>query len=318
MAVELPTTLRRDQPLSVATEAYLAEVTSRRSKRSRGAGEIPAAPVEKKPGVKREIKYYRGDLNNVTHKVDVLSCDLPLFALAPTKDIRIYERDGASVKIIPNACGAAHVFDKDLWIYCIGQLVAGKNRQDAGLDRFVELDVQGYLRTTGRVAYKLGVERLKESLLRLKGTVIQTNVWSAKVRKEEAFGLLDEYQYVEAPNGEITGLRVVLPDWVWRSVEKLEVLSIPPGYFDLRKALERRLFEIGRKHVGTKFKWSVKLETLKDKAGSVGELKEFKRQVKEIVEAHQQGTFPTFILELDDKSKVLTFHKIRTKTRVKK
>lgn len=126
MAVELPPTLRRDQPLSDATEAYLAEVTSRRSKRSRGAGEIPAAPVEKQPGVKREIKYYRGDLNNVTHKVDVLSCDLPLFALAPTKDIRIYERDGASVKIIPNACGAAHVFDKDLWIYCIGQLVAGK------------------------------------------------------------------------------------------------------------------------------------------------------------------------------------------------
>ncbi len=316
MAVELPSTLRRDRPLSAATEAYVASVSSRRAERNRAVDERPA-PAEKKSSAKREIKYYRGNLENVTNKVDVLSCDVPLFALTSTRDLRVYERDGASVKIKPTADGAATVFDKDLWIYCIGQLVAGKNRDEDALDRFIELDVQGYLRTTGRVAYRLGVERLKDSLRRLKGTIVETNVYTSKIRQEESFGLLDEYQYIESANGEITGLRVVLPDWVWRSIEKLEVLSIPPGYFDLRKALERRLFEIGRKHCGTKLKWSISLEILRDKAGSVHDLKGFKRQIKEIVAAHLRGTFPTFILTLDDKSNVLTFHQKKIKIKAK-
>ena len=313
MAVELPQTLRRDRPLSAKTEAYLAEMTSRRSKRGRAVDEVPAAqPV----APKREIKYYRGGLDKVTHKLDVLSCDLPIFALAPTKDVRIYERNGASVKIIPNLYGAATVLDKGLWIYCIGQLVAGKNGNKEGLSRFIEIDIQAFLKSTERVAYSRGVERLKESLQRLKGTTIETNVWSAKERKFDSFGLLETYGYVENADGVITGLQVELPDWVWRSVKKLEVLSIPPSYFKMRKTLERRLFEIGRKHCGKKFEWSIRLEVLKDKCGSVSELKEFKRQVKMIVADHWgRETFPLFTLALDDKSDVLTFYKTNTKTK---
>lgn len=320
MAVELPQRLRRDRPLSAETEAFLSEVTNRRSKRGRAAGKSPAALVEKKTGVPREIKYYRGELDNVTHKTDVLSCDLPIFALRSTDKVRVYERDGVQVMIKPDVVdGCATVMDKALWIYCVGQMVAALNQGATGVSRYVEIDVQDFLKKTGKEAYTRGVEKLKVSLQRLKGTTIKTNVYSAKIRKEEAFGLLDEYQYIEAPNGEITGLRVVLPDWVWRSIEKLEVLSIPPGYFNLRKTLERRLFEIGRKHVGSKLKWPISLEVLKDKCGSVGELKEFKRQVKAIVSEHYgHETFPTFILTLDEGSNVLTFHQKKIKVRAKK
>lgn len=59
------------------------------------------------------------------------------------------------------------------------------------------------------------------------------------------------------------------------------------GYFRLRKPLERRIYEIARKHCGKQREWKISLEKLQLKCGSCSTLKEFRRLVGAIVEEDQ-------------------------------
>ena len=43
---------------------------------------------------------------------------------------------------------------------------------------------------------------------------------------------------------------VTLSDWIYRSVLARSVLTLHRDYFRLRKPLERRVYEIARKHCG--------------------------------------------------------------------
>ncbi len=52
------------------------------------------------------------------------SMEPPLFALkAGDMRVRIYERNGVSVRIILGHYGCATIHGKDVWIYCVSQLV---------------------------------------------------------------------------------------------------------------------------------------------------------------------------------------------------
>ena len=45
-------------------------------------------------------------------------------------------------------------------------------------------------------------------------------------------------------------VRIKVSDWTFRAVQGMEVLTINPQYFRLRRPLERRIYELARKHVG--------------------------------------------------------------------
>jgi len=52
-----------------------------------------------------------------------------LFALkAGDKRMRVYERNGMTVSVQPGLHGCATIRDKDLWIYCISQMVEAANQ----------------------------------------------------------------------------------------------------------------------------------------------------------------------------------------------
>lgn len=75
-------------------------------------------------------------------------------------------------------------------------------------------------------------------------------------------------------------LEVTLSEWIYNSVLGREVLTISRDYFRLRKPLERRVYEIARKHCGQQKQWAVSLETLQKKCGSSGSLRQFRAMVK--------------------------------------
>ena len=77
-------------------------------------------------------------------------------------------------------------------------------------------------------------------------------------------------------------IEIVLSDWVFNAIEAHEVLTIHRDYFRLRKPLERRMYELARKHCGRQAEWAIGLEKLKDKCGSTSTLKEFRRLVRAI------------------------------------
>lgn len=69
-----------------------------------------------------------------------------------------------------------------------------------------------------------------------------------------------------------------------RAIEANEVVTISNDYFRLRRPLERRLYEIGRKHCGGQPKWQIGLAKLQEKTGSNAPLKKFRLNIRQIIE----------------------------------
>jgi len=97
---------------------------------------------------------------------------------------------------------------------------------------------------------------------------------------------------------------VTLPDWLYRSIEAKAVLTISPDYFRLRKPLDRRIYELARKHCGNNKQWIFNLDTLKDKSGSTASLREFRRGIKSLALSNQ---LPDYKIVYDDKKDQVIF-----------
>jgi plasmid replication initiation protein len=70
------------------------------------------------------------DISDVVPKDDTASMEHPLFSLATKPDMRhlTYQSGENSLSIIPSAIGLPTIFDKDILIFCISQLMHRKNR----------------------------------------------------------------------------------------------------------------------------------------------------------------------------------------------
>lgn len=82
-----------------------------------------------------------------------------------------------------------------------------------------------------------------------------------------------------------------------RAIESDQVVTISNDYFRLRRPLERRLYEIARKHCGNKPKWQIGLTTLQNKTGSNAPIKRFRHNLREIIKV---DVTPFYRFELDD------------------
>jgi hypothetical protein len=154
-----------------------------------------------------------------------------------------------------------------------------------------------------------GYEQLHAAFEWLGGTRMETNVTTGDVEVLDGFGLIDRYRIVrETRDGRMQEVEVMkLSDWVFNAVKSREVLTLHCNYFRLHKPLERRLYEIARKHCGAQSEWAIGLEKLKYKCGSHSTDKEFKRLVQKIVEedqAHQH--IPDYSLRIGGEKAVFT------------
>ena len=107
---------------------------------------------------------------------------------------------------------------------------------------------------------------------------------------------------------------VVLSDWMMRAIEHKEVLSIHEAYFRIRRPLERRVYEICRKHCGVQKGWKIDLENLKIKTGSNATIYKFRHNIRQII---ADDDTPFYKLELGEND-VLTVRPRHTKKRVTK
>lgn len=240
--------------------------------------------------------FFVADLHDIAAKDDIASMEHPLFALkAGDKRVREYRRGDASVTIKPGADGCATIDDKDVWIYCISQLIEAQNRGRA-ISRTARFTAHDFLVTTERDTSGRAYERMASALERLAGTRIETNIETASIRERSGFGLVDSWRVVEEKNGRMVAVEVTLPDWLYRSIEAKAVLTLSPDYFRIRKPLHRRVYELARKHCGAQKKWQCTIETLREKSGSTSSKKEFNRLLKGLVEA---SDLPDYTVSLD-------------------
>lgn len=209
----------------------------------------------------------------------------PIFSLSTKPDTRVrrYEHNNRFVEIVPSVLGLATMHDRDLLIYSISQLIAGLNegREPSQTVRFKAYDI---LKATNRVTDGRGYNGLKAALERLAGTRITTNITTAETEVLDGFGLIERYRIVrQTRDGRMQEVEIKLSDWVFNAIRAKEVLTLHRDYFRLRKPLERRIYELARKHCGSKKEWKISLELLQKKCGSNSTAREFKRLVQNIV-----------------------------------
>nr|WP_290755280.1 replication initiator protein A [Henriciella sp.] len=245
------------------------------------------------------------DIVDAVPKGDMSSMEHPVFSLSTKPDMRPrrYERGGNWIEISPSRYGIATVHDRDVLIYCISQCMAALN-EGRQVQRSMRFKAYDLLVATNRQTSGRGYELLKDALRRLQGTQIETNLRQGGKEYFKIFGLVESAQIVrETRDGRMLDVEITLSDWVWDAIENNNVLTMSRQYFQLRKPLERRLYELARKHCGMQPEWKIGLDTLREKCGSGSTDKEFRRLIgKIIVDDEQHDHMPdyTFTIEGDN------------------
>ncbi len=239
------------------------------------------------------------DVADAVLKDDMASMEHPFYSLSKKPDtaIRRYDHGGNWVEIVPSVKGLATIYDKDILIYCISQMMA-KMKEGHPPSRRVRIVSKELLvfinRTTGGKDY----EALKDALDRLDGTRIRTNVETGSVEQYKGFGLIDSFEIKRSQNtGRILLLELVLSEWVFNAIQAQEVLTLHRDYFRLRKPIERRVYEIARKHCGKQDRWKISLDLLRKKTGSRMTPKAFRHAMKLMTEGDHLPDYAVSLVE---------------------
>uniref|UniRef100_UPI002AFE2823 replication initiator protein A n=1 Tax=Paracoccus sp. TaxID=267 RepID=UPI002AFE2823 len=149
-------------------------------------------------------------------------------------------------------------------------------------------------------------QSLLDALDRLEGTRIRTNIVSGDEEQIDGFGLIDasSIRRKHGLDGRLLWCEVKLSDWVFNAIRKEEVLTLHRDYFRLRKPIERRVYEIARKHCGQQRTWRITLRKLLLKTGSQSPEKRFRQMIKQLV---QHDHLPDYNVTFDEAEDMIIF-----------
>ena len=236
------------------------------------------------------------DVLDALPKDDIASMEHPLFSLSTRPDLRIlsYAHNGVEITVTPSVRGRATIHDKDILIYCISQLMAALNAGRA-TSRTLTLRAHDLLVATNRETSGDAYRRLREAFERLAGTRITTNLVADGVEATQGFGMIEAWEILRhSRGGRMISVSVTLSDWLYRAVLGKSVLTLSRDYFRLRKPLERRIYELARKHCGRQAEWQISIDTLLKKSGSASPRRVFRAMIREMIAA---DTLPDYALE---------------------
>lgn len=227
------------------------------------------------------------DIFDAIPKDDIASMEHPLFSLATRPDRRIlqYDHNGTEITVTPSVRGLATIHDKDILIFCISQLMAAINAGRT-VSRTLQLKAHDLLVATNRETSGDAYRRLREAFERLAGTRITTNIVTGDIETTTGFGLIESWEIVrKSRGGRMASVAVTLSDWLYRAVVSKSVLTLSRDYFRLRKPLERRIYELARKHCGRQPSWTVSVDTLLKKSGSASPRRVFRKMLRDMIAA---------------------------------
>ena len=240
-------------------------------------------------------------------KHDLAAMEHPLFSLSTRPDRRIlnYTHNDTEVTITPSVKGRATIFDADILIFCISQLMAAINAGKKTA-RHLTLTAHDLLLATGRETSGDGYKRLRDAFERLAGTRITTNIATGDQETTTGFGLIESWEIIRHTRaGRMVRVRVSLSEWLYRAVLAKSVLTLSREYFSLRKPLERRIYELARKHCGGQREWRIAVGTLHTKAGSDAPVRVFRAAIRRMIDWGVDGIisdYPDRVIELLGKS----------------
>ncbi|AKZ66174.1 replication initiator protein A [Candidatus Palibaumannia cicadellinicola] len=232
-----------------------------------------------------EIEFFIADeLEIHSFRNEIASMEHPFFALkGGDKNIRKYINGNINITIKPTVDGIATIFDKDIWIYAISKLQEAMN-YGLIISRTVYFTPYNFFLTTSRNTSGRSYSELRKTLSRLKGTIIETNIFYKDKQEIVGFGLIDSWRIIKNTEGNFKYgmIEITLPYWLYQSLYKRKILKISSDYFKIRKAIDRRIYEIARKHCGNQKEFIISIEKLYLKTGSTSLLKMFRHNIKQL------------------------------------
>ena len=247
------------------------------------------------------------DVSDASPKDDMASMEHPVFSLSikPDKRELSYDSGKHRLRVVPSGLGLATIMDKDILLYCISKLVHALNEEQE-ISPWVTMTAHEVMVATNWNTGKRDYKRFEDALTRLRGTTLITDIRTGDQLLTRGFGLIDEFEIDRkdeqgdiSPFGRMTQVRIRVSEWTFRAIQAYEVLTINPQYFRLRRPLERRIYELARKHVGDAAPSSVfriGIGKLQNKVGSNAPAKKFRFFLKEII---REGHIPDYSLRID-------------------
>jgi hypothetical protein len=254
------------------------------------------------PDRMQQADFFVCDIFDAAPKGDMASMEPPIFSIStkPDRRVRRYENGGNFVEITPSVKGLATVHDRDVLIFCISHLMAALN-DGKDVSQIVRFKAYDMLKATNRMTNGQAYEGLVSALTRLRGTTIATNIVTGNQEVTRGFGIIESFEIVrKTRDGRMQEVEIKLSDWVFNAIRHKEVLTLHRDYFRLRKPLERRIYELARKHCGMKPSWKIGLGRLQEKCASSSTMKEFRRLIQKIVQEDQlHGHMPDYAISLE-------------------
>lgn len=227
----------------------------------------------------------------------------PFYSLSkkPETSVKRYRNGDHWLEITPSVKGLATIYDKDILIYCISQIMA-KLKHGEPVSPRVCINSHELLIFTNRGTSGREYISLMDALDRLEGTRIRTNIVSGDEEQIDGFGLIDasSIRRKQGLDGRLLWCEVKLSDWVFNAIKNEEVLTLHRDYFRLRKPIERRVYELARKHCGQQKSWKITLKHLLMKSGSQSPEKRFRQMIKQLAAHDHLPDYQVFFDEVAD------------------
>lgn len=271
--------------------------------------------TKKRDNTAEQAKLFVCEYTNWPAKDDLASMDVPIFSLSKNGDtkIRKFIRGNRSTTIIPSSVGAATVFDKDLLIYAASQIIEAKN-QGKPVSRTVRVESYDFLVATERSDGGAAFDNIIDMLRRLKGTNIESSVPTGGIVQTQSFSLIEDYKIISEKKrttvqskvgklskvketNKVLSFEFVLSEWLMNGLLNFEVLTLDHGYFKLSKPVEKRLYEIGRKHCGAQATYKENIDDFAEKVGLKGPRYKVRAMLKEII---RRDPLPEYHIALDE------------------
>ena len=263
----------------------------------------PSPSIRKPPTGDEQPDFFVPSLYDVGTKDSRSIMDVAVFRLSK-KDKRAggvirYELSDGYVEVKAGPDGMASVWDYDLVLMMVSHLTEAMNRYREGKGekpgrtyRPHVSDILKFCRSGdgGRQA-----DEVEGALDRLKGTTIK-NVRERPsangrrpMREVEAEGLVSSYKVLSyTENGKIASVEIEAPKWLYREVtegKRPDVLTVHPDYFLIDPGIGRFVYRLARRAAGKgEAKWA--FQTIYERSGSAGTFKEFRRILRNIIEAN--------------------------------
>ena len=251
-------------------------------------------------------------------KDDMASMDVPIFSLSRHGDtsVRRFERGEKSLTVTPSVLGAATVFDKDLLLFVVSQIVEARNK-GLPVSRTVRVNSYDYLVGTDRSVGGKSFEGVIDTLRRLKGTNLETNIETGGIKQTHGFGLIEDYKVLTERKrtafnekgkrvelSRVLSFELTLSEWLMNGLMEFQVFTLDRDYFKLNKPIDRRLYEVCKWHCRDQALWKVGIDLLASKLSVSRERFKFRADIRDII---KRQPLPEYKVALDASDDMVVF-----------